>query len=869
LSHASFEALESRLFLSLTVTPAFTATGTPQHLSPAMIEQAYALNTFSFDHNGQAVAPDGSGETIAIVDAFGDPNITADLQVFDANFGLSNNDSSGNFVLSIATPQGPVQTDSGWATEESLDVEWAHAIAPKAHILLVEAPQATVDSLAAATAWAASQPGVVAVSMSWGDSPEFAGESGFDPDFRTPAGHAGVTFVAASGDDGQPNYPSTSPDVLAVGGTTLNVDNNGNWLGESPWVDSGGGFSPYERTNKPDVAYDADPNTGFLVYDSIPSGGKVNWQIVGGTSAGSPQWAALIAIADQGRALRGLGSLDGATQTIPDLYNLPSSDFNQISGNGFTGLGSPVGESVISALVGGGVVAGQAAQLAFVQQPTQTTAGSTISPAITVAVEDSDGVVVASDNSTVTLSLASGSGRLLGTLTATAVNGIATFNNVSLDDGGTFSLRATDSSLSSATSNSFNIEPPRLAFVSQPKGSIAGFSLPTFQVAVEDTHGNVLTDSSASVTISVDSGPGDTLGTVTVSAVNGVATFSKVSLDTPGQYTLFASDGSDASTTSDSLNIAAPGWVDIANTNQIVGWAINPDDSAEAVNIEIQIDGGPTQIVTANTNRPDLKADVGSSSHGFVYATPVLSAGSHAVNVYALEDGGKQELLGTETVVSQNSLFDEHYYLAQNPDVAAAVASGVIASGYDHYIKYGQFEGRSPSPYWDEAYYLQMNPDVAAVVKLGIVGSGFIQFYLFGQYENRPGVLYFNTDYYLANNPDVAAAVKSRAVSSAFEHFVLYGQYEGRSPMLYFSESVYEAKNQDVESEISGEPYSSAFDQFVEQGQFEGLVASNFYNERTYLADNPDVAAAVAHGKFEDGFQHWLMFGQFEGRKAV
>jgi hypothetical protein len=320
-----------------------------------MIEQAYDLNNLVFASDGKAVSANGAGETIAIVDAFGDPNIASDLETFDANFGISNDNSSGQFALTVATPEGGVETNAGWAGEESLDVEWAHAIAPGASILLVEAPSDTVASLTSAVVWARSQSGVVAISMSWGDSPEFSGETAYDTDFTTPSGHEGVTFLAASGDDGEPNYPSTSPNVLAVGGTTLNVNDAGDWLSESAWVDSGGGTSPYEGTSKPDVAYDADPNTGVLTYDSIPYEGQSGWQVVGGTSAGTPQWSAIIAIADQGRALESLGSLNGPTQTIPDLYALPSSDFNVVSGDGLTGLGSPIGEKIISALVGGGI----------------------------------------------------------------------------------------------------------------------------------------------------------------------------------------------------------------------------------------------------------------------------------------------------------------------------------------------------------------------------------------------------------------------------------------------------------------------------------------------------------------------------------
>src|SRR5262249_5483144 len=160
------------------------------------------------------------------------PTIANDLHQFDLRFGLPDpvftkvNQSGGS-----AMPAA----DHGWASEIALDVEWAHAIAPKANILLVEANDPSDTNLFAAVRYAASRPAVVAVSMSFGGS-EFSGESTFDSSFRTPAGHAGVTFLASSGDSGAPaSYPSASPNVVSVGGTTLQVDAAGNNLGESGW----------------------------------------------------------------------------------------------------------------------------------------------------------------------------------------------------------------------------------------------------------------------------------------------------------------------------------------------------------------------------------------------------------------------------------------------------------------------------------------------------------------------------------------------------------------------------------------------------------------------------------------------------------
>jgi subtilase family serine protease len=151
-----------------------------------------------------------------------------------------------------------------------------------------------------------------------------------------------------------------SPNVLAVGGTNLHLDARGNWAGETAWGGSGGGQSLFENavTNSPDVAYDADPATGVAVYCTYGAGSRGPWVKVGGTSAGAPQWAALIAIVDQGRALAHRGSLT-AVQAINNVYRLPSSDFHDIvrgsngiysASRGFdlvTGRGSPFADRII------------------------------------------------------------------------------------------------------------------------------------------------------------------------------------------------------------------------------------------------------------------------------------------------------------------------------------------------------------------------------------------------------------------------------------------------------------------------------------------------------------------------------------------
>ncbi len=284
--------------------------------------------------------------------------------------------------------------------------------------------------------------------------------------------------------------------------------------------------------------------------------------------------------------------------------------------------------------------------------------------------------------------------------------------------------------------------------------------------------------------------------------------------------------------------------------------------------IQVVIAGGPTaQTITANLSTPDLGEAIGN--HGFDYAVPELSLGTHSVSIYSITPGNVKTLIETTTVTSQNPLFDEHYYLMEYPNVAAAVADGQFATGYDHYIKYGQYEGYNPNPYWNESWYLKQNPDVAAAVRAGKVSSGFMQYYLYGQYEGRGGLLYYDNTYYLDNNPDVGAAISAGSVTSGFEHFVLFGQYDGRSPILYYDNSLYIADNQDIVPFITGQPFTSAYEQYILYGQYEGRIASDLYDEQTYLTDNPDVAAAVMDGEFPDGFQHWLEYGQYEGRTAV
>ena len=202
--------------------------------------------------------------------------------------------------------QAGSQTNTGWAQEESLDVEWAHAIAPGANIVVVEAAPGNTETqeltnLMTAVQTANKTAGVTVVSMSWGFN-EFSNEASYDSNFTTP----GITYIASSGDSGNVEWPAASPNVVAVGGTSLNLSSSGSYQSESGWIDTGGGLSLYEAEpgyqdsvqstgyrSTPDVSFDADPNTGVAVYVISPNStsGQGQWDVFGGTSVGAPSWA--------------------------------------------------------------------------------------------------------------------------------------------------------------------------------------------------------------------------------------------------------------------------------------------------------------------------------------------------------------------------------------------------------------------------------------------------------------------------------------------------------------------------------------------------------------------------------------------------
>jgi subtilase family serine protease len=372
--------------------------------TPAQIRAAYGLSPLpavgASLTSAQAAAL-GAGQTIYLVDAYHDATALSDLNAFSAKFGLP---TCANVAITsnakLATPpascqfsqvysatRGTVTTtvpayNATWAPESKLDVQWAHAIAPLARIVLIEMPNAMSNSILDANSLA-TKLGPGAVSMSFG-STEASWANTVDAYFVG----TGMTFVAAAGDSGtQVLWPAVSPNVLAVGGTSTNVSAAGSRI-EIAWSSSGGGMSAYEalpawqsgvtafggsalvRRAVPDVAFNASPMTGQYVAVTLPGAATV-WSAYGGTSIAAPQWAALVAVANGIRAANAKAALGDvhaliykSIAAVPGTYASAMHDVVEGSngtcatckaGTGFdqaTGWGSPNAAQLFEVLTG-------------------------------------------------------------------------------------------------------------------------------------------------------------------------------------------------------------------------------------------------------------------------------------------------------------------------------------------------------------------------------------------------------------------------------------------------------------------------------------------------------------------------------------
>ncbi len=329
----------------LDAQPAGNWVASPMHISMAADPLAFSgYNVSQIRAAYSLPSSGGAGTTIAIVNAYDVPSILSDLTIFSAQFNLPIPNSTNFEVVKMNQSIVP---NSNWTTETCLDVEWAHAIAPDAKILLVEAVNNTDDSLLSAVDYARSRSDVVAVSMSWG-GPEYIGETLDDSHFTSVYG---AVFFASSGDDGAGViWPASSANVISVGGTTLN--NPTGAVSETAWSGSGGGVSSYEpkpsyqtsygltaaKRSVPDVSYNADPSTGVRVYCNY------QWTYVGGTSAGAPQWAAIQAL---GRSATNTNLYQKAKTSYSSYFRDITSGSNglytaKVGYDTVTGLGSPL-----------------------------------------------------------------------------------------------------------------------------------------------------------------------------------------------------------------------------------------------------------------------------------------------------------------------------------------------------------------------------------------------------------------------------------------------------------------------------------------------------------------------------------------------
>jgi hypothetical protein len=607
-------------------------------VSPAQLRSAYGIDQISFTGpGGAAVAGDGAGQTIAIVEEGVDPTLGADLTTFDQFYGIPAPPS-----FKVVDQNGVTTQNTDIVGEASLDVEWAHAVAPGASIIVYNAAYepddatASFENLLEAMQQASQLPGVSVVTLSYGEpEPAIAAsgldEQSFDADFNTPD----VTFLAAAGDSGiygdggrlvAANYPSASPNVVSVGGTSIVIDSAGDYpgtgtSGEVAWGDGtnsgsangggggGGGLSAVEpepiwqsaaipasidsvdARALPDVSIDSGSAQEYDVFTSTLSGSSdsasaVGWLGDAGTSAASPIWAGLIAIADQGRVLAGGTPLTGYTQTLPALYSLPSSDYHDIiygnngdpAGPGYdlaTGLGTPVANLLVPDLASFGL----ASQIEIKTEPPSTVAADGTF-GLTVQVEDRLGDPATGGTLTVALANDTGNATLGGTLSAPIVDGLATFSGLSLNHSGTgYTLKVTGSGITSTLTTSdiavTSIANATKVVVSQsPVAPVFG-GMVTLVVSV-----NVVSPGTGAPSGIVAFSDGSTtLGSATLTS--GVAIFSTIP-SAAGSETITITYGGDANDQPSSLMLpltigqATPAltWADPANI--IAGTRLGP-----------------------------------------------------------------------------------------------------------------------------------------------------------------------------------------------------------------------------------------------------------------------------------------------------
>lgn len=631
-------------------------------ITPAQMAGAYGASGITF---GSTVG-NGSGETIAILDPGDDTGLvsstsssfsTSDLAIFDKYWGLPNPPSFtkegftdptiGSPALTMTLPAAnAASATSGNDVEISLDVEWAHVMAPQANILLVEGKPDFSDiynGILAIDA-AANSLHIVALSMSFGgpeegDLTSTSNAEGVDGRYFDTAA---LVYLASSGDSGAyasgtttvtSQFPASSSNVLAVGGTTLSVS-GASYAGETTWGNGtgsgtngagGGGFSIYEpqptyqvgKVNGltttarayPDISLDADPSSGVSIYDSVDYGTGTGWSsyIWGGTSLASPMMAGLVAIIDQGRALNGFSPLNSSgdsgvstsnrngNSAALDIHNslyrfgYSTGDFHDITSgssigpasygplSGYdysTGLGSPVANHLVVDL------SNVNSAPAISTQPTNQTVAATTQVSFTAAATGNPTPTVQwqySANNGTSYSAISGATSTIYTLTAIAADTgylyEAVFTNV----------------LGSATTSAAKLtvtKPTTTTTVASSNNSVGYGQSVTFTATVNPTSGSGETGTVQFMIDGSNSGSPVTLGG------NNTAAYTISSL-AAGNHTVVAVYSGDANFQSSQSSqipetVVLPAWLTLS-----VGAAVVWNPSAET----LQINSGTATIV--------------------------------------------------------------------------------------------------------------------------------------------------------------------------------------------------------------------------------------------------------------------------------
>ena len=326
--------------------PSFVGTS-PAGYNPPDLQLAYNLPS----------ATAGTGQTVAIVDAYNDPNAESDLGVYRSQFGLPACTTANGCFRKVNQTGGThyPRNNGGWAQEISLDLDMVSAVCPNCHIILVEASSNSFTNLLAAVDEAVGL-GANEISNSYGGS-ESNSETGYDSHFN----HLNIAITASSGDGGYGvEYPAASQYVTAAGGTALNrASNTTRGWSETAWSSAGSGCSAYEpqpswqsvnanvtsvcaRRAVADVSAVADPNTGVSVYDSYAYQGNSGWLVFGGTSVASPIIASVFALAG------GVTNLSasypyGHSSSLYDVTSGSNGSCGNILCNATTGWDGPTG----------------------------------------------------------------------------------------------------------------------------------------------------------------------------------------------------------------------------------------------------------------------------------------------------------------------------------------------------------------------------------------------------------------------------------------------------------------------------------------------------------------------------------------------